>query len=339
VAIRARWRGFELPTTIAADQETLTASYGKFTAEPFERGFGTTIGNSLRRVLLSSLEGAAATSVKVDGALHEFSSLPGVMEDVTDIVLNVKKLLVRVRSDEPQTLVLDVKKKGVVTAGELDGHPLVHIVNPDLHLAELSEETSLRMEIQVRKGRGYVTAEENDTEDREIGIIPIDSIFSPVHRIRYRTENTRVGQLTDYDKLILEIWTDGTVHPERALTEAGKILRKHLIPFVNYGTLGPVLPGAEAPAVPEPEAAPPPEPGAELAEEELKKSVRDLDLSVRASNALEGNGIDTLGNLIERTEPDLLKLRNFGATTLTEVKTRLEALGLRLGMREPAGVS
>jgi len=195
------------------------------------------------------------------------------------------------------------------------------------------------MEIQVRKGRGYVTAEENDAEDREIGIIPVDSIFSPVRRVRNWTEHTRVGQLTDYDKLILELWTDGTVHPERALIEAGKILRKHLIPFVNYGSLGPVLPGAEAPAVAEPAEELQASASTTLAEEELAKSVRELDLSVRASNALEGNGIDTLGDLIARTEADLLKLRNFGATTLKEVTTRLEALGLKLGMREPAGVS
>ncbi|GIW71455.1 MAG: hypothetical protein KatS3mg102_0997 [Planctomycetota bacterium] len=246
MVMRARWRSFELPTKVEVERETLTRSYGKFIAEPFERGFGTTIGNSLRRVLLSSLEGAAVTHVKIDGALHEFSSLEGVLEDVTDIVLNVKNLLVAVHSEQPRTLKIDVKRKGEVTAADIQPDPQVEIINPELVIATLTEEVAFRMELTVRRGRGYVTAEENDTEDREIGVIPVDSLFSPVRRVRFRTENTRVGQLTDYDKLILEIWTNGTVDPEHALVEAGKILRKHLIPFVNYYELGERLEAAAA---------------------------------------------------------------------------------------------
>ncbi|HVY60269.1 MAG TPA: DNA-directed RNA polymerase subunit alpha, partial [Planctomycetota bacterium] len=241
MVMRARWRSFELPTKIEVEKASLTSTYGKFIAEPFERGFGITVGNSIRRVLLSSLEGAAVTTVKIEGVQHEFSSLPGIVEDVTDIVLNVKQLLVKVRTDEPRKIKIDVKKKGTVTGADIQPDAMVEVVNPDLVIATLSEEVPFKMEMEVRRGRGYVTAEENDSEDREIGVIPIDSIYSPVRRVRYRTENTRVGQLTDYDKLILEIWTNGTVHPENALVEAAKILRKHLIPFVNYFELGDAL--------------------------------------------------------------------------------------------------
>lgn len=337
MVMRARWRGFELPTSILVDQETLTSCYGRFVAEPFERGFGITIGNSLRRVLLSSLEGAAPTRIKIEGVLHEFSSLPGIVEDVTDVVLNVKQLLVKVKSEEPQTLKLDVTKTGVVTAGDISAHPLVEVVNPDLRICEISAETRLAMEIEVSKGRGYVTAEENDSEDREIGIIPIDSIYSPVRRVRYRTENTRVGQLTDYDKLILEVWTDGTVHPEAALVEAGKILRKHLVPFVNYSQLGTELEGESFED----------ETGEEQGEEgaggehalpvDLEKPIGDMGFSVRAVNALEGAEIATLGELVSRSEQELLKLRNFGKTTLKEIEAKLSKLGLELGTT-PASV-
>lgn len=349
--MRARWRGFELPTSIMLEETKLEASgerYGRFVAEPFEPGFGITVGNSLRRVLVSSLEGAAATRIKIDGVLHEFSSIPGILEDVTDIVLNVKQLLVKVRSDEPQKLTLDVTKKGPITAGDITPHASVQVINPGLVICTASEEVSLKMEIEVARGRGYRTAEENDSEDREIGTIPIDSIFTPVRRVRYRTENTRVGQLTDYQKLILEIWTDGSVEPDMALVEAGKILRKHLIPFVNYASLGTNLEnesfeveGLEE--LDEDEAgegigAAPVAPGAKV---DLALKLRDssLDLSVRALNALEGNGIETVGDLVARTGDGLLQLRNFGKTTLKEVETRLEALGLSLGMASAAGTA
>jgi DNA-directed RNA polymerase subunit alpha len=344
MVMRARWRSFELPTRIEVEKSTLSATYGKFIAEPFERGFGITVGNSLRRVLLSSLEGAAATSIKIEGVLHEFSSIPGVVEDVTDIVLNIKNLLVKVRTDEPRKIRIDVKKKGTVTAADIAPDAMVEVINKDLVIATLSEEVSFKMEIDVRRGRGYVTAEENDSEDREIGVIPIDSIFSPVRRVRYRTENTRVGQLTDYDKLILEIWTNGVVSPEIALVEAAKILRKHLIPFVNYFEIGSEL-EAEAPEVEEAEgaaaagaeSAPPAAAPLTMTEAEREKRLRiklaDLDLSTRAKNALDADGLVTLADVVSRSEDDLAKLKNVGkATVLKEIKKKVESMGLSFGM-------
>jgi len=349
MVMRARWRSFELPTRIDVERETLTPTYGKFIAEPFERGFGITIGNSLRRVLLSSLEGAAVTSVKIEGVLHEFSSLPGVVEDVTDIVLNVKQLLVKVRTDEPRKIRIDVKRKGEIRAADIQTDPMVEVVNKDLVIATLSDEVAFRMEMEVRRGRGYVTAEENDSEDREIGVIPIDSIYSPVRRVRYRTENTRVGQLTDYDKLILEVWTNGTVHPEYALVEAAKILRKHLIPFVNYFELGSELEqegmeeeavvtrgngGAEpaaAGAEGEMAAAAPQAPAVDLGAI-LAKPVSSLDLSMRALSALDAEGIQKVSELVARTEEDLGKSKNVGKAVLRELKKQIEGLGLSFGM-------
>jgi DNA-directed RNA polymerase subunit alpha len=346
MVMRARWRSFELPTKIEVDRTTLTPNYGKFIAEPFERGFGITVGNSIRRVLLSSLEGAAVTTVKIEGVQHEFSSLNGVVEDVTDIILNVKQLLVKVRTDEPRKIRIDVKKRGNVTGADVQADNMVEIINKDLIIATLSEDVPFKMEMEVRRGRGYVTAEENDTEDREIGVIPIDSIYSPVRRVRYRTENTRVGQLTDYDKLILEIWTNGTVAPENALVEAAKILRKHLIPFVNYFELGTELEaeafedvetpaaggngdGAAAGAATGEGAAamPSADVGAALA-----KRVHDLDLSQRTLSALEAEGIATVGDLVSRNEEDLNKSKNAGKTVVKELKKKLEGLGLTFGM-------
>jgi len=337
MVMRARWRSFELPTRIEVEKSTLSSTYGKFIAEPFERGFGITVGNSLRRVLLSSLEGSAVTSIKIEGVLHEFSSIPGVVEDVTDIVLNVKNLLVKVKTDEPRKIRIDVKKKGTITAADIQPDPMVEVINRDLVLATLSEETTFRMEMEARRGRGYVTAEENDSEDREIGVIPIDSIYSPVRRVRYKTENTRVGQLTDYDKLILEIWTNGVVSPEIALVEAAKILRKHLIPFVNYFTLGSEL-EAEAPeedelgsAASEGGAAAPAEDSAKL----LAKPIAELDFSTRTRNALEAEGIATLADLVSKSEEDVQKLKSIGKATSTvfkEVKKKVESLGLAFGM-------
>ncbi len=364
MGMRARWRSFEIPTRVAVEKGSLTKTYGKFIAEPFERGFGITIGNSIRRVLLSSLEGSAVTSIKIDGVQHEFSAIPGVVDDVTDIVLNVKQLLVKVRTEEPRKIKIDVKKKGAITGYDIQADAMVEIVNPELPICTLSEERSFRMELEVRKGRGYVTAEENDSEDREIGVIPIDSIFSPVHRVRYKTENTRVGQLTDYDKLILEVWTNGVVSPEMALTEASKVLRKHLIPFVNYFELGEEL---EPEAYEEEETQPMPavsllsddgevggpgsegdgegaeggeggrgpvvaaRAGASIAEI-AAKPIGDLSLSVRAQNCLEAENIQTVGELVGKGEEELLKLRNFGKTSLKEVKKKLSDLGLALGM-------
>ena len=238
--MRIRWRGLELPSRVVRDQQVSTEQYGRFHAEPFERGFGTTVGNSLRRILLSSLEGAAVTKVRIKGADHEFSSLAGVMEDVTDIILNIKALVVKLDADEPKTMRLTSKKAGAITAGMIEADPAITIVNKDMVIATLTEDVTFDMTLTVSKGRGYVTASEHleGEEEQEIGLIAVDSIYSPVTRVRYSTEDARVGQKTDYDRLIVEIWTNGTISPEMAMVEASKILRKHLNPFVQYFELG-----------------------------------------------------------------------------------------------------
>ncbi|MBI4576055.1 MAG: DNA-directed RNA polymerase subunit alpha [Planctomycetes bacterium] len=326
--MRIRWREFELPTRVEVDRPTLTPTYGRFTAEPFERGFGTTVGNSLRRVLLSSIEGTAVTSLRIEGVQHEFSSIPGVVEDVTDIILNVKQLLVRLHSDEPQRIRIDKAGKGVVTAADIIHDATVEVVNPELHVATLADDGRLQMEMEVRKGRGYVTAEEHMRGEQEIGLIPVDSIYSPVLRVKYHTENTRIGQLTNYDKLLLEVWTDGTVTPEMAMVEAGKILRKHLSPFVAYFETGSQFVPDEARDAEERRGA---KEKRELMEK-LARPISDLDLSVRASNCIEAEGIRTVGELCARTETSMLKVRNFGKTSLKEIKKKLSDLGLSLGM-------
>ena len=327
--MRIRWRNFELPSQVRLDRATATDTYGKFIVEPFERGFGTTIGNGLRRVLLSSIEGTAVASVKIEGVVHEFSSIPGVYEDVTHIILNIKKLRVRMHSDAPATLRIDASKAGDVTAGTIETDHNVEIVNPDLKICTLTDDVRFYAEIVARKGRGYVTAEDNASDEMEIGTIPVDSVFSPVYRVKYSIENTRVGKFTNYDRLILEIWTDGTVSPEMALVEASKIYRKHLNPFVQYFELKEDLAVEGGVLAPE---------GDETAkrremDELLSKSVDMLDLSVRAKNCLDSENIQTLKQLVTLTETDLLKVRNFGKTSLKEVKTRLSALGLGLGMQ------
>jgi DNA-directed RNA polymerase subunit alpha len=323
--MRIRWRNFELPTQVVVDRDTLTATYGRFTVEPFERSFGTTVANGLRRVLLSSLEGTAVTSVRIAGIVHEFSTITGVYEDVTDIILNVKNLVVRLQGDEPVMLRVQINKKGPVTAADIQTIAGAEIVNPDLHLCTLTEKVEFSMELTVKKGRGYVTAEENTIEGQDLGIIPVDSIFSPVRRVKFRTENTRVGKLTNYDKVILEIWTDGAIGPEMALVEAAKIYRKHLNPFVHFFEQGPVLPRPEEriEGVPVTEVT-----GA--AAEKLNRPISDLDLSVRASNCLAAANIRTIGDLVERTEEEMLQIRNFGRTSLKEVKKKLTELGLSL---------
>ncbi len=326
--MRIRWRNFELPSQVRLDPETSTDTYGRFVVEPFERGFGTTIGNGLRRVLLSSIEGTAVTSVKIDGVVHEYSTIPGVLEDITHIVLNFKKLRVRMHTDAPTILRLEANEKGDVTAGMIEGDQNVEIVNPELRICTLTEDVRFEAEITVRKGRGYVTAEDNVSEDVEVGTIPVDSIFSPVYRVKYGIENTRVGKFTNYDKLVLEIWTDGTVTPEMALVEASKIYRKHLNPFVQYFELKEDL------AVDGGALAPEGDEGAKRRELEdlLSKSVDILDLSVRAKNCLDSENITKLRDLVVLTESEILKVRNFGRTSLKEVKSKLSALGLSLGM-------
>lgn len=323
--MRVRWRDFELPSTVVCEEATRTPSYGKFLIEPFERGFGITVGNSLRRVLLSSLEGAAVTWIKIEGVQHEFSAIRGVYEDVTDICLNVKGLLLRIFEGEEVEIRAERKEKGVVRAGELQCPPHVEILNPELVIATLTEDVPFEFSLGARRGRAYVTAEENARGEHEIGIVYVDSCFSPVSRVRSRIENTRVGQVTNYDRLILEIWTNGTVSPEMALVQASKILRKHLNPFVQYSSEGYLK-----------------QPNALVGEEELEARgpgfderlaipVAELDLSARSANCLQADGIRTVGDLVQRTESQLLKLRNFGKTSLDEVKQKLADLGLPLG--------
>jgi DNA-directed RNA polymerase subunit alpha len=308
--------------------------YGRFFIEPFERGFGTTIGNSLRRILLSSLEGSAVTSIKIEGVDHEFSSMKGVMEDVTDIVLNVKSLVIRLHDDGPKTMTVSANKAGVVTAADIVADPSIDVINKDLVLATLTEKVNFQMEMIVENGRGYVPASERIAEadrfDQEVGRIMLDTVYSPVTRVRYTTENTRVGQKTNYDKLILEIWTDGTITPEMALVEAAKILRKHVNPFVQYFELGQdtvaesqiAVEEAEEPAVDE-----------ELAQK-LSMPIQELELSVRANNCLESAKVETVGQLVKMTEADLLKIRSFGKTSLREIRRKLADIGLSLGMTD-----
>ena len=329
--MRIRWRGLELPSRVLRDQQVSTDTYGKFTAEPFERGFGTTVGNSLRRILLSSLEGAAVTHIKLKGAEHEFSSLTGVMEDVTDIILNVKSLVVKLEADEPKEVRVVARKAGPVTAGMIEGDPAVTIVNKDHVIATLTEDVTFDMTLTIGKGRGYVTASENigDPDEVEIGKIAVDSLYSPVGRVRYATEDARVGQKTDYDRLMLEIWTNGTLTPEMALVEASKILRKHLNPFVQYFELGTEIASDDAiSAMREAHKA---QMDPEL-EQKLNMTVQELDLSVRANNCLESAKIATVRDLVRKADGELLKVRSFGKTSLREVKRKLADMGLSLGM-------
>ena len=315
---------------VNCEANTLTSTYGKFIAEPFERGFGTTVGNSLRRVLLSSLEGSAITQIKIRGAQHEFTTLPGILEDVTEIVLNVKSLVVKNHSDSTRVITVERSSAGVITGADVETDADVEIINKHHVLATLTDNVPFVMEMVVENGRGYVSASEHSGRDHEIGIIPVDAVFSPVVRVRYEVEETRVGQKTNYDKLNLEIWTDGSIGPEMALVEAAKIFRKHLNPFVQYTELGRQV---HATARGGPGSA-----EAQL-ETKLNSAVADLRLSVRAGNCLESEGIHQIRELVQRTEDQLLEIRNFGETTLNEVRDKLATLGLHLGMRLPASQS
>jgi DNA-directed RNA polymerase subunit alpha len=330
--MRVTWRGLELPTRVERDTSISSDKYGRFFIEPFERGFGTTIGNSLRRILLSSLEGSAVTSVKISGVDHEFSSISGVMEDVTDIVLNVKSLVIRLHEQGPKTMNVSANKVGEITAANIVADPSIEVKNKDLVLATLTEKVNFEMEMVVENGRGYVPASERiaaaDRFDQEIGRIILDAVYSPVTRVRYTTEDTRVGQRTNYDKLILEIWTKGTITPEMALVEAAKILRKHVNPFVQYFELGEETVAASQIAEDEKE-----EQGMdEELTQKLNMPIQELELSVRASNCLESVKIQTVGELVKMTDGDLLKIRSFGKTSLREIKRKLADIGLSLGM-------
>lgn len=336
--MRIRWRGLELPNRVGRDRSADTkdvdpSSYGKFVAEPFERGFGVTVGNSLRRILLSSLEGSAVTRIKIQGVQHEVSSIPGVVEDVTDIVLNIKSLVVKNASDQPRTLRIDRDTRGVVKAADIITEQGVEIINPDHVIATLTDDVPFKVEMRVENGRGYRMAEENVEVEREIGVIPIDSSFSPVVRVKYEIEDTRVGQKTNYDKLLMEIWTNGTVTPHMALVEGAKILRKHLNPFIQYSEHGPEI-GLEDRV----ESVG----GGDAVDHELERklnmSLAELELSVRATNCLESEGITTVRDLVIRNDDELLEVRNFGETTLKEVKIKLSERGLSLGMKLPSSL-
>jgi DNA-directed RNA polymerase subunit alpha len=330
--MRIRWRGLELPSRVECDREKLTDTYGEFYVEPFERGFGHTVGNSLRRILLSSLEGSAVTKIKIQGVQHEFSSIPGMVEDITDLVLNLKGLVVKNHTEHPQAIRIERDRRGVVTAADILHDQSVEIINPDHILCTLTDDVPFVLEMTVENGRGYRPAAEGHTDDLEVGAIPIDAIFSPVIRVEYRVDNTRVGQRTNYDKLIMKIWTTGTLPPEMALVEAAKILRKHLNPFVQYYEPGPGLPA-------EPSVYDGARHGGEDIDEQLERklnmSLAELELSVRATNCLESEGITTVRHLVSRSEDQLLGVRNFGETTLKEVRAKLQEYGLHLGMNVP----
>jgi len=326
--MRVKWKDFELPSRVTCEAETLTDTYGKFIAEPFERGFGTTIGNGLRRVLLSSIEGGAVTSVKFENVPHEFSSIEGVVEDVTDIILNIKRLVLKLHSDKPKTITIEKATKGEIKAGDIKADPTVEIVNADHHIATLNKSVRFAMEMVVEKGRGYVPAATDEKEEQEIGRIPVDALFSPVERVRYDVQNTRVGQRTNYDRLILEIWTNGVVSPQNALVEASKILRKHLNPFVQHFELGQEL---KKSASDEKELVVLEE--KDEIKEKFARGFEGMDLSVRASHCLEAAGLKTIGQLVAKTEAELLKMKNFGKTSLQEIKKKLEEMGLSLGMK------
>lgn len=327
--MRIRWRNFELPSKVVPDPETLSTEYGRFVIEPFERGFGQTIGNGLRRVLLSSIEGTAITSVRIDGAVHEFDSLEGVYEDVTDIILNLKRLRIQHDGTQPIRCRIHKEGKGALTGADVHCEGDARVVNRDLHIATLTLDRELSIELAVRKGRGYVPAEENQEPSLELGAIPVDSIYSPVHRVRYSVEATRVGKLTNYDRLVLEVWTDGTVTPQLALVEAAKIYRKHLNPFVLFDSSRDEFPVAEEPATSEFNEA-----NRESSElnQTLDAPISDLELSVRARNCLDSANLRTLRDLVTLSELEVMNLKNLGKTSLTEIKNKLSERGLSLGM-------
>jgi len=331
--MRVTWRGLELPDRVEQDTVVSNEKYGRFFVEPFERGFGITIGNSLRRVLLSSLEGSAVTSVNIANVNHEFTSIKGVREDVTEIILNVKNLVVHLEGTEPKIMCISANKAGVITAADIEADPAIEVIDKDIVIATLTEDVDFEMEITVGNGRGYAPASERiagtDRFDQELGQIIIDAAYSPVTRVRYSTENTRVGQKTNYDKLTIEIWTDGTVAPEMALVEAAKILRKHINPFVQYFEIGQETVSTQAEEEIEQKEA-----FDEKLASKLNTPVAELELSVRAGNCLESIKAETIGDIAKMTEAELLKVRSFGKTSLREVKRKLADMGLSLGMTD-----
>ena len=317
-----KWKDFQMPNRLECDEASYTTTYGKFIAEPFERGYGVTLGNSLRRILLSSVEGSAVTSVKFDGVLHEFSNIPGVLEDVTDIILNIKSLILRSHAKTPKTIYIKASKKGEIKAKDIIADETVEIINPNLHIATLTDNTKFNLEMEVAKGRGYVPADANKKEVQPIGVIPIDSIFTPVKKVSFHSENTRVGQRTDYDKLILEIWTNGGVTPKDTLLYAANILQRHLDVFVNFGQLPEEEEEEEEVTAEEKELY-----------DKLRLPISELELSVRSSNCLKDANIKSIGDLVRKPESELLGFRNFGKKSLTEINELLKGMGISLGMK------
>jgi len=317
-----KWRDFQLPKRLECDESTYTGTYGKFIAGPFERGYGVTLGNSLRRVLLSSIEGSAVTSVKFHGVQHEFTTIPGVMEDIPEIVLNLKTLILNSHSKIPKTIYIKKDERGEVKAKDIETDETVEIINPDLHIATLTKDTKFQVEMEVARGRGYIPAELNKKEDQVLGVIPIDSIFTPVKKVNFYVENTRVGQRTDYDKLVLEVWTNGSISPKDALLYASNILQRHLDIFVNFGQLPEEI--EEEPEMTKDEVA---------LYEKLRLPVSELELSVRSSNCLREANIKIISDLVKKTEEEMLGFKNFGKKSLTEIKELLMGMGLTLGMQ------
>ena len=314
-------RNFEMPKKLVCEESTLTPTYGKFVAEPFERGYGMTIGNSLRRVLISSIEGTAVTSVKIASADHEFSVIKGAVEDVPQIILNIKKMILKSHFKKPKPMFLKSDKRGDVRAKDFKADETVEIVNPELLIATLSKKTPLSMELEVARGRGYVLAETNKKDDQPIGTIPIDAVFSPVKRVNFSVENTRVGQITDYGRLILEIWTNGSMDPKEAMLYAANILQRHLDIFVEFGQLPEEI-AEEEETKEEKEFA-----------EKLNMPITELELSVRSSNCLRESKIKTIGDLVKKSEMEMLKYRNFGKKSLNEINKILGDMGMHLGMQ------
>jgi DNA-directed RNA polymerase subunit alpha len=316
------WKGFQRPKRLEFERETLTDRFGRFYAQPFERGFGTTIGNALRRVLLSSIEGAAITAVKIDGVLHEFSPIPGVVEDATDIILNLKQIPLKLHVDHTKTLYLRVDKPGIVRAKDIEADADVDILEPEAHIATVSEGGKLHMELRMKRGRGYVSADKNFDEDLGIGWIPVDSVHSPVKKVNYLVEAARLGQTTDYDKLTIDVWTNGSVTARDAVSLAAKLIRDHLNIFINLEDAG------EAAIEGQVET-----PRGGALNENLDKSVEELELSVRSYNCLKNANIRTIRELVGKTEAEMLKTKNFGRKSLNEIKEILASMGLSLGMR------
>jgi len=313
-------KAFQKPKRLICDLETLSPTYGHFHAQPFERGFGTTIGNALRRVLLSSIEGAAITAVKMEGVLHEFTPIPNVTEDATNIIMNLKQIPMKLNVDQAKTIYLESETAGEVTASNITPDPDLEILDPNIHIATIGEGGKLKIEMRVKNGRGYVQADENFEEDLPIGYIPLDSVHSPIKRVNYSVEAARLGQTTDYDKLVLDVWTNGCIRPQDAIAQAAKIVKDHMYIFINF---------EEQPEEEEEEV----DREAERMMENLKRSVEELELSVRSYNCLKNADIKTIGDLVQKTEAEMLKTKNFGRKSLNEIKEILSEMGLSFGMK------